>query len=109
MPWIVLPKSSLLISGAIASLLILDLIKPGHKQFALIPSLKPQAVKATDDLFDIAVKTGQSLQLPEIVPSAIPSSEQEAPALKSLPVCASLLDIYKKGKDGKPICTRPGR
>jgi hypothetical protein len=111
MRWIIFPKRSILITTAIGSLLILDLTKPGYRQFALIPELKPQILDVATDFSQTATKFGQDatnslITIPKS--NSIPSSQAKSQT-KELKPCATLLEGYKKNSKGEPICRGIGQ
>ncbi len=108
---IIFPKRSILITTAIGSLLILDLTKPGYRQFALVPELKPQILDVATDFSQTATKFSQDATKSLIT---VPKSNSVASAksktqTKELKPCATLLDGYKKNSKGEPICRGIGQ
>ena len=113
MRWIIFPKRSILITTAIGSLLILDLIKPGYRQFALVPELKPQILDVATDFSQTATKFGQdatnSLIATPKSNSVTSSPVKSKSQIKELKPCATLLEGYKKNSKGEPICRGIGQ
>jgi len=94
MKLITFSRKSVLVTTAIAGLLILDLALPGYRKFALIPELKPK----------VAIATSSVSKTVTTVTTAVTSfSPQKATVrlkARATPTpfpCTSLLSAYRQG------------
>ncbi|MGB3206237.1 MAG: hypothetical protein WBB28_14705 [Crinalium sp.] len=96
-------------------MLILDLAKPGYRQFALVPELKPQVLDVVTDFSETATKFSQDATnsliatQPSNSVSKAKSQAQTKSQIKELKPCATLLEGYKKDSKGKPVCRGIGQ
>jgi hypothetical protein len=87
MPWIQIPPSSFVITGAVFVVFILDMASPGYGSFALIPDLRPQIATLTQDVRSDLKNLAGSKSSPT------PTKKTQKQDLHEN--CQTLLDAYK--------------
>ena len=95
MKWVIFQRNSVLLTSAIATILVLDLAKPGYRHFALIPELKPTLAIATSTLGKTA--TSLTAALTTAVPFEPQSKVNPTTATPTPKPCTRLLDAYRQG------------
>ncbi|BDA76323.1 hypothetical protein CAL7716_104890 (plasmid) [Calothrix sp. PCC 7716] len=94
MPWVIIPRRSALLTGGMFVVFVLDMVKPGYRQFALIPELKPQIATLTSD-----VRSDVENLLREVSSPAQTKQASSKRTNKLSPSnCQTLLDGYKPEK-----------
>ena len=87
MPWVRIPRSSLLITSGIFVVFVLDMASPGYGKFALIPDFRSQVATLTTDVRSDLENVTRS--------QSSPTPKTQSPTREAN--CRTLLDAYKPG------------